>query len=131
MHSAGIRRVDRDAVTAAVERWARALGARPEVARIVWYGSFLHGVPTSRSDADLCVVVDDAAAAGVPRHARGADYLPTWATPVPLDLAVLTAGEFDALPTWAPAWHAAISAGRVLYAGDDASAAAGDDPRRG
>ena len=102
-----------------IERWVGEMRARPEVVRIVWYGSFVGGTPTPRSDADLCIVVHDVhtagvPTAGVPRHARGADYLPSWATPVPLDLAVLTTPEFAALADWAPGWHRAITAGRVL-----------------
>jgi len=101
-----------------VEEWTRTLAQRhPEVQRVVWYGSFIEGTPTPRSDADLCVVVGDDAAgvAGTPRHARGADYLPDSATPVPLDLAVLTATEYAALPTWSPAWARAIERGCVLF----------------
>ena len=116
MLSAGIRRVDPAAVAAAVERWARELGAaHPEVRRVIWYGSFVAGTPTPRSDADLCVVVADDAARG-PRHARGAAYLPADGMPVPFDVAVLTASEFGALGAWAPGWHRAITAGRVLLA---------------
>lgn len=99
----------------AVEAWAAALAARPEVRRVVWYGSFVTGTPTPRSDVDVCVVVSGAAGEG-PRHARGAGYLPSTATPAPIDLTVLSEGEFDALPTWAPAWARAIAGGRVLLA---------------
>ena len=116
MLTAGIKRVDRRAVTAAVEAWAEALAQRPEVERIVWYGSFVSGTPTPRSDADLCVVVHDDSVASMPRYARGADYLPPTATPVPFDLTVLTVAEHAALDSWAPAWASAIGHGRVLFA---------------
>lgn len=114
MRTAGIRRVDRVAVAACVEGWARELAVvHPEVRRVVWYGSFVSGVPTPRSDADLCVVVADGTAAG-PRHLRGTSYLPRTATRVPFDLTVFTEGEFATLAEWAPAWARAISNGRVL-----------------
>lgn len=113
--TAGIRRVDRAAVTAAVERWARVVAACPEVRRGIWYGSFVTGIPTPRSDVDLCVVVSDSAGAGAaPRHTRGAAYLPAFATPAPFDIAVLTASEYATLAMWAPAWAQALADGRVL-----------------
>lgn len=115
MLTAGIRRVDRPAVTAAVERWGRAVAARPEVRRVIWYGSYVAGIPTPRSDVDLCVVVSDGADAGAaPRHTRGAAYLPEFATPAPFDIAVLAASEYATLGTWAPAWAQALAGGRVL-----------------
>jgi predicted nucleotidyltransferase len=104
-------------VRAAVEAWARELAGRPEVCRVVWYGSFVTGTPTPRSDADLCVVVRDEPGVDTPgggRHARAAAYLPARATPVPFDVSVLTAREFGGLGAWAPAWQAAIARGRVL-----------------
>ena len=116
MLTAGIRHVDTAAVRAAVEAWADVLSARSEVARIVWYGSFISGTPTPRSDADLCVVVRNDVRPAVPRHARGADYVPATPTPVSFDLAVLTAGEYETLGAWAPGWARAIAAGRVLFA---------------
>lgn len=115
MLTAGIRRVDREGVTRAVEAWAASLAARPEVRRVVWYGSFIGGVPTPRSDVDVCVVVHGAAGEG-PRHTRGADFLPAAVTPAPFDLTVLSEHEFDALAEWAPSWARAIAGGRVLLA---------------
>lgn len=117
MLTAGIRRADRAAVTAAVERWTAELASRAEVQHVVWYGSYMRGVPTPHSDADLAVVIrDDSGPACVPRHARAADYLPAFATPVPFDVAVLTASEHAALAAWAPAWAAALAGGRVVLA---------------
>lgn len=115
MLTAGVRRVDRAAVTRAVEAWVATLAARSEVCRVVWYGSFVCGTPTPRSDVDLCVVVAGAAGEG-PRHTRAAGYLPSAATPMPFDLTVLSAREFDTLPEWAPGWARAIAGGRVLLA---------------
>lgn len=117
MLTTGIRRADPAAVTAAVQRWSAELAVRAEVQRVIWYGSYVTGVPTPRSDADLCIVVrDDSVAANAPRHARGADYLPAFATPVPFDIAVLTTSEYAALAEWAPEWTAALASGRVVLA---------------
>lgn len=116
MTSAGVKRVDRSAVTAAVEEWATAISQRPEVVRLVWYGSFIQGIPTPRSDVDVCIVVRANLPATIPRHARSADYLPAWGTPAPFDLAVLTTDEYADLASWAPNWAAAIRDGRVLFA---------------
>ncbi|MEO6878573.1 MAG: nucleotidyltransferase domain-containing protein, partial [Gemmatimonadaceae bacterium] len=99
----------------AVEAWASALAERPEVERIVWYGSFVSGIPTPRSDVDLAVVVSDESVASLPRHARGADYRPATAVPVPVDLTVLTVAEHATLDSWAPGWADAIGRGRVLF----------------
>lgn len=117
MLTAGIRRVDRAAVRSAVEIWAGTLALRPEVERVLWYGSFVTGTPTPRSDADVCVVISDAApVARMPRHMRGADYAPVSVTPVPFDIAVLTASEFAALAAWAPSWAQVLAMGEVLLA---------------
>lgn len=102
--------------------WLDGMAARPEVRRVIWYGSFVTGTPTPRSDVDLCVVVDhvpvqgEAGDADRGRHTRGARYLPAAATPVPFDVAVLTAREHETLSAWAPAWADAIGRGRVLLA---------------
>lgn len=113
MLTSGVRRVDHAGVTRAVEAWVAILAERPEVRRVVWYGSFVTGTPTPRSDVDVCVVVHGTAGAG-PRHMRGARYLPAAATPAPFDLTVLSEHEFDTLAEWAPAWARAIAGGRVL-----------------
>lgn len=115
MLTVGTRRVDHAGVNACVERWATELAHRPEVVRVIWYGSFVSGTPTPRSDVDVCIVVrDDSPPARLPRHSRGAQYIPAAATPAPFDIAVLSTSEFESLAGWAPAWAAAIASGRTL-----------------
>ncbi len=75
-----------------------------------WYGSWVTGRATPKSDVDLCIVVS--ADNRRPRH-RIPDYLPE-RFPTGLDLTVLTEAEWAVLPTRSPSLHAAISAGRVV-----------------
>jgi hypothetical protein len=52
-------RVDRDAVRARLRDWAQSLRSRPEVLRVVLFGSFARGDATARSDADVVVILRD------------------------------------------------------------------------
>jgi predicted nucleotidyltransferase len=114
--TAGVKRVDRGAVESAVRAWVREVAERSEVVRVTWYGSFVTGVATPRSDVDVCVVVRDDTT--TPRHMRGADYAPTVPTPTTFDVAVLTEDEAARLAEWAPTWSRAIASGEVLFERD-------------
>lgn len=83
--------------------------AHPEVRRIIWFGSWVSGVPSPGSDVDICLIVSDNMAEVSPRE-RVARYLSP-RLPTGLDLVVYTASEFARLPEQAPSWHAAIRAG--------------------
>lgn len=82
----------------------------PEISRIIWFGSWVNGLPTPGSDVDICLIVTHAAK---PRHERAPDYLPA-GFPVGLDLVVYTETEFARLSDDSPQWHRAIVAGRDL-----------------
>jgi UTP:GlnB (protein PII) uridylyltransferase len=96
------------AVERAIRRWAERIGARrPEVRRIVWFGSRVHGTPAPGSDVDVCLILAQSA---TPFRERAADYLPL-GFPVGLDLFPYTVDELEQLRCDHPSWHRAITAG--------------------
>ena len=106
-----VRWADPDGIAAAVRSHAKAIRHRHSgVSRVLWYGSWVSGVPTPSSDVDLCVVVrsDDRR----PRD-RIPDYLPE-RFPVGIDLVVLTERELEQMRDRSPSWHSAIVAGRAV-----------------
>jgi len=106
-----VRWADPTRIADAVRSHAEAIReAHPDVSRVLWYGSWVRGVPTPSSDVDLCVVVRKDARR--PRD-RIPDFLPT-RFPVGIDLVVVTEGELAALGERSPSWHAAITSGRTM-----------------
>lgn len=99
-----------ESISRAVAAYAAELHARPEVAEVIWYGSWVSGTAGPRSDVDLCVIVSEA---DVPRRHRAAQYLPV-GFPTGVDLVVFTQSEWASLPKVAPKWHAAIAEGRRM-----------------
>lgn len=111
MNSVVIRSIDREKVQEAVREYARRLRqSRPEVMRIIWFGSWVTGYPAPGSDVDLCVVVSKA---DKPIRERLPDYLPS-KFPLGVDIFVYTQDELDHLRQSAPGWHQAISSGIEL-----------------
>ena len=93
-------------VEAAVRGWARQIAAqRPEVRRIIWFGSRVNGAPAPSSDVDVCVVL---AGSSRPVRDRVADYLP-FGFPVGIDLFPYTEAELERLKSEHPSWYAAIT----------------------
>lgn len=106
-----IRWADPERVGRAVRDHAAELRRRdPAITRILWYGSWVNGVPTPGSDVDLCVVL---AQDSRPPRDRTPDYLPD-RFPTGIDLLVLTEEELAELESRAPEWHRAIVAGRSV-----------------
>jgi len=106
-----VRWADPDRIDRAVRDHAQTLRHRdPAITRVLWYGSWVSGIPTAGSDVDLCVVLaqDDRR----PRD-RIPDYLPE-RFPTGVDLLVLTERELGELESRAPEWHRAILAGRSV-----------------
>lgn len=106
-----VRWADPDRIAAAVRAYAESLRKkRPSVRRILWYGSWVTGIPTPSSDVDLCVVIE-----GDDRRPRDRlpDYMPD-GFPVGIDLIVVTEEELEALAKRSPTWHRAIVSGEVL-----------------
>ena len=99
-------------VARAVEAYAaRIRQTNPEITNIIWFGSWINGIPTPGSDVDLCIVVSDSTK---PRHERGVDYLPL-GFPVGIDIHVYTIAEFEALPETMPEWYRAMVSGREIW----------------
>ena len=108
--SVGVNWADRAAVESAVQDWVHNLKLLPTVQRVIWYGSWIAGTPGPRSDVDICLIVSDAAPT---QRDRASQFLPV-GFPTGIDLVVFTAAEWGRLSDVAPAWHAAIAAGREL-----------------
>ena len=109
MPSVVVRSADHQQITAAVARLAREIRAsRPEVRRIIWFGSWVTGIPTPRSDVDLCLLLS---ASDEPFRERAPKYLPV-GFPTGIDLFAYTEEEFARLATTHPSWRAAIDSGR-------------------
>ncbi len=101
-------------VESAVRDWARRLReCRPEVRRVIWFGSRVTGTPAPGSDVDVCVVL---AHADKPFRERIGDYLP-YGFPVGVDLFPYTVAELERLRLERPSWHAAIASGVDIVAG--------------
>ncbi len=95
-------------VEAALRCWAGHVGeSRPEVRRIIWFGSRVNGTPAPSSDVDVCVVL---AGSSRPVRDRVGDYLP-FGFPVGIDLFPYTEAELERLKSEHPSWYAAITSG--------------------
>lgn len=94
LRSSVLKWPDRDAVDAAVRRWAELQAAqRPELLRLGYFGSYARGDWGVGSDVDLIAIV---ARSDDPFEARAARWDVT-PLPVPADLSVYTSDEWDAL----------------------------------
>ena len=99
---------DRTAVEAAVRRWARSIAARrPEIRRIIWFGSRVNGTSSPGSDVDVCVLISHSER---PCRDRISDYLP-FGFPVGMDIFPYTAAELDRLRSEHPSWYEALTSG--------------------
>ncbi|MCY4660646.1 MAG: nucleotidyltransferase domain-containing protein [Acidobacteria bacterium] len=88
--------------------WARHIrDRRPEVRRIIWFGSRVNGIPAPGSDVDLCLVLTHS---DKPFRERIGDYLP-FGFPVGLDLFPYTQTELDRLRLEQASWHRALTSG--------------------
>jgi len=106
-----IRSADRTRIEQAVARYVAGLRRQyPEIERIIWFGSWVNGVPGPGSDVDLCLILS---ASDRPRHERSADFLPV-GFPVGMDLFVYTRAEFERLREEHPGWYQVICSGREM-----------------
>jgi uncharacterized protein len=111
LNSVVFKSIDRARIQDAVAEYARRLReAHPEILRIIWFGSWVTGLPTPGSDVDLCLVVS---ASDKPVRERVSDYLPP-GFPVGVDLLVYTTEEFNQLRKTSPGWYRAILSGKEL-----------------
>ena len=108
LNSVVIKSIDREQIRNAVETYVLELRAQhPEIERVIWFGSWISGLPSPGSDVDLCLIVS--ASEKIPRD-RSSGYLPL-GFPVGVDLAVYTQDEFESLRKSSPGWYAAIASG--------------------
>ena len=110
-HSVVIKSCDHDSVTAAVKRHVDKLRKdHPEIRRVIWFGSWVNGIPTPGSDVDLCLILSSSDKS---MRDRVPDYLPV-GFPVGIDLFPYTDEEFRRLKKRSPSWHATILSGEEL-----------------
>jgi predicted nucleotidyltransferase len=111
LSSVVIKSASRSEIAQAVAAYvARLRAEHPEVDQVLWFGSWVTGLPTPGSDVDLCLILSSSAK---PVRDRIPDYLPV-GFPVGIDLFAYTRAEFERLRETAPSWYAAISAGQEL-----------------
>ena len=110
-NSVVIKSVDRPAIEAAVETYVdRLLDENPEIIGVIWFGSWITGLPSPGSDVDLCLVLSTA---NKPRRDRVSEYLPV-GFPVGLDLFPYTMSELEQLRQESPEWYREIMSGRKV-----------------
>jgi predicted nucleotidyltransferase len=103
-----IKSADRQQITAAVQAYVAQLRqSHPEIEQVLWFGSWVTGIPTPGSDVDLCLILSSA---DLPLRERLPKYLPK-GFPVGIDLFVYTRTEFDSLLEASPGWYHAICSG--------------------
>jgi predicted nucleotidyltransferase len=95
----------------AVAEYVAGLRAdHPEIERVIWFGSWVTGIPLPGSDVDLCLILS--ASDKSPRE-RAPAYLPV-GFPVGIDLFAYTRAEFERLKGTSPGWYRAITSGREI-----------------
>ena len=100
--------IDRDKVHNAVTAYAAQIrNQHPEIERVIWFGSWVNGLPTPGSDVDLCLILSSS---NKPFRDRISEYLPL-GFPVGMDLFVYTKAEFEKLRDSSPDWYGAILSG--------------------
>jgi predicted nucleotidyltransferase len=106
-----IKSANRAEIAQAVETYVAQLRREhPEIQRVIWFGSWVTGIPTPGSDVDLCLIITHT---DKPRWERSVDYLPV-GFPVGVDVFVYTPEEFARLAQESPGWSAAIQAGMEM-----------------
>ena len=94
LHSSVLVWPDAETVRTAVCNWARQQAeAHPELLAVGYFGSLATGRYGTGSDVDLLLIVNEAPSDPAERHRPW----PVETLPVPVDLIVLTAAEWNAL----------------------------------
>jgi predicted nucleotidyltransferase len=106
-----VKSADRHRIEQAVRSYVEWLDStHPEVEKVIWFGSWVGGLPTPGSDVDLCLIVSES---DKRMRDRVCDYLPL-GFPVGLDLFPYTREEFDSLQERSPGWYKTIVEGREI-----------------
>ncbi len=108
MNTVIFKSIDREAIRRAVESFASQLRQdHPEVERVIWFGSWVTGLPVPGSDVDIVLIISSSK---MPPRDRSSKYLPE-RFPVGVDLFAYTQAEFEHLRKHAPGMYEAISTG--------------------
>jgi predicted nucleotidyltransferase len=111
LNSVVIKSIDREIINQAVASFVIELRIKhPEVIRVIWFGSWVKGLPSPGSDVDLCLILSSSEKS--PRD-RIPDYLPQ-KFPVGIDIFIYTRDEFERLERTSPGWYGAIISGREI-----------------
>ncbi len=109
-----VRSADRPAIEASVREYVAGLiGAHPQIVEIIWFGSWINGIPTPASDVDICIVLSHS---DIPFRDRIPEFLPV-GFPVGIDVFPYTVEEMRTLSAESPDWHRAMTSGRTVYSG--------------
>ena len=111
MHTVVIKSIDRERIQAAVYEYAAQLRREhPEIQRILWFGSWITGLPTPGSDVDICLILSHS---DIRPRDRISNYLPL-GFPVGVDLFAYTEQEFERLRSSSPGMYQAILSGKEV-----------------
>ena len=111
MNSVVIRSANREEIAQAVSSYVAHLREQhPEIERVIWFGSWVTGLPVPGSDVDLCLILSSSDNSAQDRISA---YLP-FGFPVGIDLFAYTRDEFERLQETSPGWYKAIVAGEEL-----------------
>ena len=111
MNSVVIKSANREEIAQAVSSYvARLREQHPEIERVIWFGSWVTGLPLPGSDVDLCLILSSS---DISSRDRISAYLPL-GFPVGVDLFAYTRDEFERLRETSPGWYKAIAAGEEL-----------------
>jgi len=109
--SAVVRYSNQGKIEAAVlDYTGRLRSENPGIRRIIWFGSWINGIPGPKSDVDLCVILESSDKAF---RDRIPELLPE-RFPTGLDIIPYTEEEFLKLEKTHPAWYRCLSAGREV-----------------
>lgn len=110
-NSVVIKSIDREKIQAAAQTYADHLRRHhPEIEKIIWFGSYIVGLPTPASDVDLCLIITSS---DKPVRDRISEYLPL-GFPAGIDLFVYTNEEFEQLKHSSPGWSETIRSGQEI-----------------
>ena len=104
--------LDPKVVKEAVEHYIQELCLEHnEIIRIIWFGSWINGIPTPYSDVDLSIIISHSDKS---RRDRVPDYLPL-GFPTGVDIFVFTESEFDELENNSHGFYEVIISGKEIF----------------
>ncbi len=104
-----IKSIEPDRIHRAVRDYSDWLFTHfPELKSVIWFGSWITGIPTPGSDVDLLLVLESA---DRPFRDRIARYLPP-GFPVGIDIFPYTEEELTRLEAGRPQWYRTVMSGR-------------------